>query len=148
MSAGLTGGGKGLIGLNRGSCGQWQWTHNLYCFSPFHIPVLFPCSPAFQSRSIVPWHWPQSMYDSSKLTNLPFASLNLSLLSGLWQSKHHPPGICFRTISWCISSFLGVLLAGISLWHCEHGNIPGEKGGGGTRNFFGTSCSADSTKEE
>src|SRR5208282_4942246 len=78
MSDGLTGGGKGLIGLNRGSCGQWQWTHNLYCFSPFHIPVRFPCSPAFQSRSIVPWHWPQRMYDSSKLTNLPFASLNLS----------------------------------------------------------------------
>src|SRR3990172_6912783 len=77
-SFGLTGGGSGWSGLNLGEWGLWQCTHSRYCFIPDQDPVLFPCSPAFQSRRVGPWHWPQSLYDSLKSINLPLAKCSLS----------------------------------------------------------------------
>ena len=47
-----------------------------------------PCTPARQSRSFSPWHWPHSRYDSSNDTRSPLARCSLSRSVASWQSRH------------------------------------------------------------
>ena len=73
---------------NWGWCELWQCTQRRYCLSPFQLPVRRPCTPARQSRYLVPWHCPQSRYDSSKGTSVPLARRRWSRSSAAWQSRH------------------------------------------------------------
>ena len=128
--------------MNFGSCGLWQCTHKRYCFLPFHSPVRLPWMPAFQSLNIVPWHWPQRRYDSSKETRSPLANRSASRSFALWQSRHQRCSLAWLNdseISTCSSaSILLLRFTSISSWQSEQGKMPSENGGGGTK-YFGVS---------
>src|ERR1035438_5623978 len=60
MFSGRVGGGRGFNGAKWGAWGLWQLTQSRYCFWPLQLPVRLPWMPTRQSRSLSPWHWPQS----------------------------------------------------------------------------------------
>ena len=88
VGRGGSGAGFGASALKRGECGLWQWAHSRYRLCPFQSPVRRPWTPARQSRSFSPWHWPHSRYDSSNGTARRSRGAASRGRSASWQSRH------------------------------------------------------------